>query len=447
MKTRYLLFILPAFILAACEPKIDEFAPSAGNADFSRYIAVGDFWTAGFADGSLYKPGQENSFPSMLSGRFATVGGGEFKQPLMVDDYGFGMPVPGVFLPRLVLGYKQDCKGVTGLSPVYPEVQVDPANFASIVAGGPYNNIGMPGLKSIYVGVAGFAALNPYFSRFAPSPITTVLEMIPPVNATFFTMAMGSFDVQYYAMQGGVGDQVTPVDQFTAAMTGTLQTLMANGAKGAVANVPDILDAAYFHTIPYNALAIPDQATADMLNFAYAGLNQIIKGAGSTDTLHFVAGPNPLVIADEDLPWGIRQIKSDELVLLTLPQDSLKCAGWGSQKPIPSPFILKKNEVETVQAAIQAYNAAIEQMVAGKDVALVDLHSVMKELYNDGLVFEGVKITAQFVTGNFYSLDGLNPTPRGSAVVAYHFIKAINEKFGANLPQVIVSDYEGVVFP
>jgi hypothetical protein len=106
------------------------------------------------------------------------------------------------------------------MSPVYPEVQVDPANFASIVAGGPYNNIGMPGLKSIYVGVAGFASLNPYFSRFAPTPITTVLEMIPPVNATFFTMAMGSFDVQYYAMQGGVGDQVTPVDQFTAAMTG-----------------------------------------------------------------------------------------------------------------------------------------------------------------------------------------------------------------------------------
>lgn len=447
MKTRYLLYIIPVLLLAACEPKVDEFTPSAGNADFSRYIAVGDFWTAGFADGALYKSGQENSFPNILAGQFARVGGGAFKQPLTVDDYGFGMPIPGVFVPKLELGYRQDCKEVTSLLPGYAQVQVDQANFASIASGGPYNNIGMPGLKSIYTVVPGFATLNPFYGRFAATPMTPVIDEIPPVNATFFTLSLGTFDVQYYAMLGGVGDQITPLDQFTAAIGAVLQALTANGAKGAVANVPDVLDAAYFHTIPYYALAIPDQQTADMLNFAYTPLNQIIKGAGSTDTLHFVAGPNPLVIVDEALPWGIRQIKSDELVLLSLPQDSLKCSGWGSQKPIPSQYILKKSEIESVKAAILDYNGAINQLISGKDIALVDLNSLMKELTTNGLVFDGVQIDGRFILGNFYSLDGLNPTPRGSAVVAHTFISAINEKFGASLPQVIVSDYPGVVFP
>ena len=92
MKTKYLLYIIPLVFLAACKPEIDEFTPSAGNADFARYIAVGDFWTCGFADGSLYKSGQENSFPNIMAGKFTTVGGGTFPQPLMVDDLVSGSP-------------------------------------------------------------------------------------------------------------------------------------------------------------------------------------------------------------------------------------------------------------------------------------------------------------------------------------------------------------------
>ena len=91
MKKRNLIYIVPLLLLAACKPSIDEFVPSKGNADFSHYIAVGDSWTAGFADASLYKSGQENSFPNILARQFSLVGGGEFKQPLMVDDYGFGV--------------------------------------------------------------------------------------------------------------------------------------------------------------------------------------------------------------------------------------------------------------------------------------------------------------------------------------------------------------------
>jgi hypothetical protein len=443
MKKINILYIITLILLAACKPTIDEFVPSAGNADFARYCAVGDSWTSGMADGSLYLSGQENSFPNILAGQFKTVGGGEFKQPLMVDEYGFGLAT-GTPMPKLVMGYKADCRGTMGLSPVYPNVQVDPANFASVAAGGPYNNISTPGMKTFYMAVAGMATLNPYYGRFASAPTNMVLQEIPLVNASFFTLWLGSYDVLSNAISGGL-DPLTPVPTFTAALQGSLGTLRANGAKGVIANVPDVLDAPFFHTIPYNALPL-DQATADLLNAGYAQLNMIIKGAGSTDTIAFAAGQNPLVIQDASLPWGIRQVKSTELVLLSLPQDSLKCGGWGSQKPVPANYILDATEIGNIQQATTDYNAAISGMADGTEVVLVDMYSVLKDM-NSGFVFDGVDVGTKFVTGNFYSTDGLNPTPIGSAVVAYYFIKAINEGFGANIPEVIVADYPGVVLP
>jgi hypothetical protein len=444
MKKIKLLYIVPLILLAACEPNIDEFTPSKGNADFSSYVAVGDSWTAGMADGSLYKSGQENSYPNILAGQFNLAGGGAFKQPLMLDDYGFGLST-GTPKPKLEMGYRKDCKDVTSLAPGYADVQVDINNFASVAAQGPFNNISTPGLKSFYMTVPGLAALNPYYARFASAPANAVNDEIPLVNATFFTLWLGSYDVLSNAISGGA-DPLTGVEVFTGSLLTTLDKLTANGAKGAVANIPDILDAAYFHTIPYNVLPIPDQATADALNGAYAGLNQIIKGAGSTDTLHFIVGQNPVVIQDASLPWGMRQIKSTELVLLSMPQDSLKCAGWGSQKPVPANFILDDAEIVKIQQAVGDYNSKIYDLIEGKDIALVDMNQVMQDV-NAGLVFDNVKISPKFVTGNFYSTDGLNPTPVGSAVVAYYFIEAINQTFDAKIPQVIVSDYPGVVLP
>ena len=446
MKKRNLLYIVPLILLASCKPNIDEFSPSKGNADFSSYIAVGDSWTAGFADGALYKSGQENSFPNILAGQLGFAGGGPFNQPLMLDDNGIGLST-GVPKPKLQMGFHPDCKEVISLMPKYVDEAVDMKNLDALVSDIPYNNISTPGMKSFYMGVAGLAALNPYYGRFASSPSNSVNDEIPLVNATFFTLWLGSYDILAYAIGGGndPANQITPVATFSGSLQLTLSRLTENGAKGAVANIPDLIDAPFFHTIPYNVLAI-DQASADALNAAYAGLNLLIKSLGYNDTLHFTAGQNPIVIQDNSLAWGMRQVKSTELVLLSLPQDSLKCAGWGSQKPVPAQFILDETEIGSLKQAVDDYNNAISQIVSGQDLALVDMFSVMKSV-NDGLVFDNVNVSARFVTGNFYSTDGLNPTPIGSAVIAHYFIDAINTKFDAMIPQVIVSDYPGVKLP
>ena len=37
--------------------------PSKGNADFTKYVAIGNSLTAGFQAGALFTEGQQNSFP------------------------------------------------------------------------------------------------------------------------------------------------------------------------------------------------------------------------------------------------------------------------------------------------------------------------------------------------------------------------------------------------
>ena len=48
-----LLAFLAVAALTSCDPEIDEPAVSAGEANFSKYVALGNSLTSGFADGAL----------------------------------------------------------------------------------------------------------------------------------------------------------------------------------------------------------------------------------------------------------------------------------------------------------------------------------------------------------------------------------------------------------
>ena len=68
-----------------------------GDADFSKYISLGNSLTSGYRDGALYSSGQNESYPSMIAAQMKLAGGGDFKQPLMPNDVGGfnNLPVPG----------------------------------------------------------------------------------------------------------------------------------------------------------------------------------------------------------------------------------------------------------------------------------------------------------------------------------------------------------------
>jgi len=66
----------------------ESVALTAGSADFSNYVSLGNSLTSGFTDGALFQASQTLSFPNLLSQKFSLVGGGSFVQPLTNDNIG-----------------------------------------------------------------------------------------------------------------------------------------------------------------------------------------------------------------------------------------------------------------------------------------------------------------------------------------------------------------------
>ncbi len=436
------LFIAAAAVLAlaGCKPHMDAPVASAGNLDFSRYVAVGNSLTAGYADGTLYRSGQQASYPAILAGQFAMVGGGAFKQPLLNSDGGY----PGA---KRILGPSGDCLGTTSLGPILYTGPLDSAgDAASIAASGPYNNLGVPGIRAIDFLVPGYPALNPYSRRFFTDLTQTPLAELSRITPTFFTAWIGNNDVLGYATSGGVGKSSngTPLDQnsissasiFGLAVDSVLHRLTAGGAKGAVMNIPDVTAVPFFTTVPYNGLALTRQGQVDSLNAAYSPLG-----------IHFNLGQNGWIIQDTSVPVvHLRQIKAGELVLLTLPQDSLKCAGWGSHKPIPAQYILDAKEIAAVNTATATFNGILQSAAARYKLAYVDMNTYLKSL-SAGIVFDGISLNTSFVRGGIFSLDGVHLTPRGYALAANEMIRTINAFYGSSVPAADINRYPGVIYP
>lgn len=482
---KYIYSILISGLFIACQPELNEAVNepgfySSGEADFSNYVAVGNSLTAGYADNALYLQGQLNSFPSMLAEKFSLAGGGDFVQPLVNDNLG-GLLANGQQIQsnRLVLEVS-----ASGQSPV--PIEGTPTTDIANHLQGSYNNMGIPGAKSFhlmadtYGNIANLPNANPYFIRIASSNQATVIGDAVKQNPTFFTLWIGNNDILSYATSGGVGvDQTGNLDPSTYESTDItdpnvfanvynelLKALTSQGAKGAVANIPDVTSIPYFTTVPYNAIPL-DQPTADQLNQAYATYNGALQQAvllgaitqeeASKRRISFKAGQNPVVILDEDLTdltginsslTNMRQATSGDLIplpvssVLGTPADPQNANSLiGIAVPLSDSQTLTAAEIALVVKAQNAYNTTIKVLAEQYNLAFVDIKALMNTLAVEGVPFDGGTITSTFGTGGAFSLDGVHPTQRGYAVVANNFIKAINTTYSSELPLVNPGTY------
>lgn len=448
-KIKYVLLLL---FCAGCKPELSELNFDNNGVDFSRYVAVGNSLTAGYMDAALYNNGQFYSYPSILATQFAVVGGGAFKQPLANSDVGFGIDAyTFISNSRLALKYKNTCNGSVEVLPDYVSATGDASvitNYVYNSQSGPFNNMGVPGIRSFQVRQSTFGdpnliiSKNPFYSRFASNPGTsTVLQDAVSQMPTFFTYWIGSNDVLGYAIAGADAtlDSITTTSVFNNEVDLQVSQLAsATSLKGAIANIPDILDIPYFNTIPYNGLTL-DATTAATLNTLYTPINPAIQ---------FTVGSNAFVMIDATAPGGMRQVKSTELVLLSLPLDSVKCAQWGSNPlyPLQDKYVLDSAEITQIRGAISTFNTKLFTVANNYDLAFVDINAFFKTA-KSGYTFNGVTYTAEFVSGGAFSLDGIHPNPKGYALVANEFIKAINLKYASKIPMADANDYPGVAFP
>jgi GDSL-like Lipase/Acylhydrolase len=341
-------------------------------------------------------------------------------------------------------------------------VQVKPITSINdnVSASGLYNHLGIPGIKSFEAQIDLYGAFNKFLGRISPVPGgSSLLSLAMAKKPTFFTYWLGSNDVLGWATNGGVGTVIaTPFvvdltnyaqtvgalihpDMVAGSIKAQIDSLTKNGAKGAIANIPDVSSTPYFTTIPYYAVSLTDSLQVKALNNGYAPFNNVMP-----DSLKIIwkLGANAIVIADAAAPGGRRKATSEDLICL--PALSKIYAGAGSATLLGNEFVLDKTEVAKAQEYTAKYNAAIKTIADAKGLALVDMNSYLKTFKNS-LVYNGVAVSSKFVEGGAFSLDGVHPTARGYALIANEFLRAINAKYSSTIPMVDVNKYQGVLLP
>lgn len=335
MKNKFIYLAIIAAGFASCEPEFENAVDAnytAGDADFTSYVAIGNSLTAGYMDGTVSRGSQINSYPNLLAQQFALVGGGAFTQPSYADDVNNlgglmlgGMPIGTT---RLVIDASQSRpENIAGTS------TIEVSNLQATA----YNNMGVPGAKSFHLLASGYGNVagvalgqaNPYFVRHATSPTATVLGDAMTKNPTFFTNWIGANDVLAYATNGGAkSDGMTPADDHNA--TGNLNpttyggnditnsnvyanvynqiitTLTSNGAKGVVCTIPSVTSIPYFTTVPYAPLsptALGGSTNINALNAQlYGPLDGIFTAYGEPNRVNPLSATsaNPILIYDAD---------------------------------------------------------------------------------------------------------------------------------------------------
>ena len=484
---KWLLFVAATFV--ACNNTEDEtvvyitsdgLAPTAGTANFAKYVALGDSFAAGFSDGALFIEAQKGAYPNILAQQFALVGGGDFKTPFMADNTG-GLLLGG----NVVQGVRLYFTG-TAPAPVAGAPTTEITNKLS----GAFNNLGVPGAKSFHLLAPGYGnaagvalgTASPYFSRFASSATTTVLADALAQTPTFFSLWIGGNDVLGYALSGGDGtNPITPTGTFEGAYNALTSQLAAGGRKGVVANIPYVNTLPHFTTVPFNPVPL-DAATAGQLNSAagygaynagiaqafnfLVGNNLITKANADAEilkrTITFKAGAgNAVVILDDKLTdltkinpalVSMRQATAEDLLVLPASAFIGTTVGGNAQRingvsvPLADKWVLSKDEILELKTATDAYNGIISAAATANNLAIVDAKSLMTQLSTTGITANNFKLTTAFATGGAFSLDGFHPSPRGYALIANEFIKVINAKYGSNLKGVDLGNYR-ILFP
>lgn len=470
---------------------------TAGDANFSKFVALGDSYSAGYSDGALFIEGQKGSFVNIMAQQFALVGGGDFKTPFMADNIG-GFKIGGTQFqgPRLYFN---------GVAPVpVPGTPTTEILNPAVAAAGPYNNCGVPGAKSFHLLSSGYGSAaglllgtaSPYYARFASQTApNSILGYAMAQTPTFFSLWIGGNDVLGYALSGGDGSSpITPSAGpagvgFDATYDALVNTLTSAGAKGVTGNIPYVNTIPHFTFVATNPVPLVAAQIAQ-LNPLFSAMNSMLASVGQAPRFKTLtaSSTNPLLIADEMQAYDATALftaafqgapfnyplanasflgalygkarhasnttgSRDYIVLSQAGLIGTNKAGYpptnstiGVTYPMEDSATLTASEVALIKTATDAYNVKIKAKATEKGLAFVDLNALMSQLANGGITANSYTVTDKFVTGGGFSLDGVHASPRGYALFANKFIEAINAKYKSNLKGVSLYDYR-ILFP
>ncbi|MBI5729979.1 MAG: hypothetical protein HY963_02475 [Ignavibacteriales bacterium] len=402
-----LTIVLGILVLAGCEDRSNLTAPdqpNTGNVSLSSFVTIGNSLTAGYQSGALYQSAQLYSFGNQI----AKSVGSKFEQPYASD--------PG-------LGTRIEVGSVSPFALKYSTTQGQPINMGY---SGSYNNLGVPG-AFLYDLLNASASANSYTAQVGV--INPLFDVVLRGKGSEFQQAkaqkpslvscwIGANDVLGYATSGGV-NPLTDANIFGFLYGKLADSLASLKTKVVVANIPSVTAIPYFTTVPAALKDPTSGAIIQLYGQTTAGVRALVPGQ---DLLTLQA--STVLLNASGAPTGV---------------------GLSASNPIANKYVLDKDEVAKVAAAISAFNQTIAAAANAKGFALVDVFTFFNTVAANGLSVDGLSLSTAFGTGGLFSLDGVHPTSTGYGVVANEFIKVINAKFGSTIPRINVSTIPGSV--
>ncbi len=394
-------------------------ALAAGSAfaqvDLSRYVALGDSLTAGYASGGLAKYYQDFSVPAIIARQAGVT---NFQQPIISD--------PGIapVLQLKALVVNPAIPG--GISPVIAATPGNPGMPTNATLPTPYNNLGIPGANTADLLTRTGDITKLLAGNIDPNTIMydlvlrdgqhTAIQQAIALQPTFVTVWAGSNDA-LGAVEAGIAiDDVTLTS--AAAFQQSYQQLL--GALKQYAPNAKVLVSTIQEVLPFATTLKPY-----LINPANGSHIPLIGANGMITEQDYLTLPAASLLAQ-----GIGIPAAAGGTGLPLPE------GYVDAQGLHAGVVVRAATMATIMQRIGQFNTIIKATAQATGAQVVDMNAVYADWDANGYTVGGVKLTTAFLTGGIFSYDGLHDQRLGYALVANEFIKAINSGYGANIPLV-----------
>lgn len=416
--TRNKSFSRIALALLALMIAVPVFA-ARGDADFTRFVALGDSYGAGVSNASLNQRHQAYSWPAFIARQ---TGVPSFTQPL-VSFPGIGPELQLVD----VISYPPVIRPAAGQG--QPLLLTHPA---------PYNNLSIPGAAAGHLTVLTGREQNPQgtatlMAQFILRGLGTPVQQALAQQPTFIAIWIGGNDL-LGAVLSGTPAALTPVDAFRTAYNTMLDQLVAGAPKAGMV----------VGNLPTNPSALPLTATVQPF---------IINPATRQPLL---IGGKPVYLVADLGGGNFGQLPPGSMVLLSAagklgsgygippqlaqqpPFNQLPNAG----KPLDDSDVLTPAEIAAIRTRAEEYNGVIDQAASQRDIPVANIRGLFDRFAAAGGYHVGpFRFGAEYIAGGIFSLDGFHLTDIGYMFFANEYIRTINRAYDEDFPVASLSQF------
>jgi len=388
-----------------------------GSADFTRFVAIGDSYGAGFEAGSLNQTHQPFGWPAIIARQ---VGLQICPPTASATDNCFAIPLisnPGLPGGELVFN------GST--------LVTVPGSGVPLMLGfgRPYNNLSVPGYTVGAVQALTGAEPTSGLGQVILRGLGTEVQQAIALHPTFIAIWIGGNDF-LGAVSAGDPTKLTPPATFAAQYKAMLDALTAGAPNAGMV----------LGTLPANFATSPLTSRLPAVVFDQ-NFQPVIVGGNQIPLFYLPAGSNtpaPVPPGSIFLLSSLSRYQQGFGLppnLKAVPPFSLLPH---TGEPLTDAEIITPAEQKVFSDTITAYNATITSEASARQIPLADIKGLFDRLLQPQL-FGGVGLTNTWISGGLFSNDGVHLTDIGYTLFANEYIKAINSGYGTQIPLASVA--------